>query len=134
MNDASEKQDSIAIGRTYIISSTTCSRPVIQYYTTRACTEAAQPVILQPSLTTTSHLFHIPYLLMAELSAAVIGGGFAMAVAGYTTSTGFASRHENTHAQQLAEMRRHVSDFEAAYERGEVTEHDWEQFLTIRAE
>ena len=71
---------------------------------------------------------------MAELGAAAVGGGFALAAAGYAAATGFASRHENTHAQQLAEMRRHVSDFEAAYEREEVTEHDWKQFLTIRAE
>jgi len=85
-------------------------------------------------LTTTSHLLDISHLLMAELGAAAVGGGFALAVAGYTTSTGFVSRHENTHAQQLAEMRRHISDFEAVYEREEVAKHDWEQFLTIRAE
>jgi len=71
---------------------------------------------------------------MAELGAAAVGGGFALAAAGYAAGAGFASRHENTHAQQLAEMRRHISDFEAAYERGEIAEHDWEQFLTIRAE
>ena len=71
---------------------------------------------------------------MAEFGATVVGGSFALAVAGYTTSTGFTSRHENTHAQHLAETKRHISDFEAAYERQEVTEHDWQQFLTIRAE
>jgi len=71
---------------------------------------------------------------MAEIGAAVVGGGFALAAAGYSVGTGFTSRHENTHAQQVAEMKRHISDFEAAYERQEVTEHDWQQFLTIRAE
>ena len=71
---------------------------------------------------------------MAEIGAAVVGGGFALAAAGYSAGTGFTSRHENTHAQQVAEMKRHISDFQAAYERQEVTEHDWQQFLTIRAE
>jgi len=71
---------------------------------------------------------------MAELGAAVVGGGFAIAAAGYAAGAGFTSRHENTHAQQVAEMKRHTSDFEAAYERREVTEHDWQQFLTICAE
>jgi len=71
---------------------------------------------------------------MAEFGAAVVGGGFALAAAGYATGAGFTSRHENTHAQQVAEMKRHISDFEAAYERQEVTEHDWQEFLTIRAE
>jgi hypothetical protein len=70
---------------------------------------------------------------MAEFGA-VIGGGFALAAAGYTAGTGFTSRHENMHAQQVAEMHRRISDFEAAYERQEVTEHDWMQFLTLRAE
>jgi len=71
---------------------------------------------------------------MAEFGAAVVGGGFALAAAGYAAGTGFTSRHENTHAQQVAEMKRHISDFEAAYQRQEVMEHDWQQFLTIRAE
>jgi len=71
---------------------------------------------------------------MAELGAAVVGGGFALAAAGYTAGSGFTSRHENTHAQQVAEMDRRISDFEAAYERQEVTEHDWKQFLAIRTE
>ena len=71
---------------------------------------------------------------MAEFGVAVVGGGFALSTAGYTTATGFTSRHENTHAQQVTEMEHHISDFEAAYERQEVTEHDWQQFLTLRAE
>ena len=71
---------------------------------------------------------------MAELGAAVVGGGFALAAAGYAAGTGFTSRHENTHAQQVAEMKRHISDFEVAYTKQEVTEDDWQRFLTIRAE
>lgn len=71
---------------------------------------------------------------MAEFGVAVVGGGFALAAAGYAAGTGFTSRHENTHAHQVAEVKRHISDFEAAYEKQEVTEHDWERFLTIRAE
>ncbi len=31
---------------------------------------------------------------MAEIRAAVLGGGFAMAAAGYAPSAGFAARHE----------------------------------------
>jgi hypothetical protein len=71
---------------------------------------------------------------MAELGAAVVGGGFSLAAAGYVAGAGFTSRHENTHAQQVAEMDRRISDFEAAYQRQEVMEHDWQEFLTIRAE
>ena len=71
---------------------------------------------------------------MAEVGAAVVGGGFALVAACCAAGVGFTSRHENTHAQQVAEMKRHVSDFEAAYKRQEVTEHDWQQFLTFRAE
>ena len=69
---------------------------------------------------------------MAEIGAAIIGGGFALAATGFAAGAGFVARHENTHAQQVAEMRRLISEIEAAYERGEVTGHDWEQFLTIR--
>jgi hypothetical protein len=71
---------------------------------------------------------------MAEFGVAALSGGVALAAAGYTAATGFTSRHENTHAQQVAEMKRHISEFEAAYERQEVTEDDWQQFLTMRAE
>jgi hypothetical protein len=71
---------------------------------------------------------------MAEFGVAAVGGGVALAAAGYTAGTGFTSRHENTHAQQVAEMKCHTSDFEAAYRRQEVTEDDWQQFLTMRAE
>jgi hypothetical protein len=71
---------------------------------------------------------------MAEFGVAAVGGGFALAAAGYTAGTGFTSRHENTHALQVAEMKRHISEFEAAYERQEVFEHDWQLFLTMRAE
>jgi hypothetical protein len=71
---------------------------------------------------------------MAEFGIAAVGGGFALAAASYIAATGFTSRHENTHAQQVAEMKRHISEFEAAYERQEVMEHDWQQFLTLRGE
>jgi hypothetical protein len=71
---------------------------------------------------------------MAELGAAVVGGGFALMAAGYAAGAGFTSRHENTHAQQVAELKRHISDFEAAYDREEVTEHNWQEFLAIRTE
>ena len=71
---------------------------------------------------------------MAELGAAVVGGGFALVAACYAAGVGFTSRHENTHAQEVAELKRHISDFKEAYAREEVTEHDWQDFLTIRAE
>ena len=71
---------------------------------------------------------------MAELGAAVVGGGFTLAAAGYVAGTGFTSWHENMHAQQVTEMDHCISDFEAAYQRQEVAEHDWQEFLSIRAE
>lgn len=71
---------------------------------------------------------------MAAVGAAVVGGAFAIGSAAYTAGTGFVSRHENTHTQQVAEMKRHISEFEAAYQRQEVTERDWQEFLTIRGE
>jgi hypothetical protein len=71
---------------------------------------------------------------MAEFGVAALTGGVALTAAGYAAATGFTSRHENAHAQQIAAMNRHISDFEAAYERHEVFEDDWQQFLTMRAE
>ena len=74
------------------------------------------------------------HILMAELGAAIIGGAFALGAVWFTTGTGFAARHENTHALQVAEMNRLFLEFETAYKREEVTEHDWKQFLAIRDE
>jgi len=71
---------------------------------------------------------------MAEISAAVVGGGFALAAAGYTAATGFTSRHESMLAQQVAELNRNISNFEAAHKRKKVTKHNWQQFLIIRTE
>lgn len=61
-----------------------------------------------------------------------LGGGFSLAAAGYQTSTGFAARHETTHAQQVETTKRYVAEFEDAYKKDEVTEEDWKQFLSIR--
>ena len=62
-----------------------------------------------------------------------IGAG-ALGAAAYTAATGFVARHENTHSLQVTEIRRLISDFEAACERGEVAEEDWQVYRTIRAE
>lgn len=70
---------------------------------------------------------------MAELSAA-IGAGAVLGSAAYAAATGFAARHESTHAQQVAEMRRLVGDFEGAYRAGEVAEGDWRRYQAIRDE
>ncbi|KIM49894.1 hypothetical protein M413DRAFT_6717 [Hebeloma cylindrosporum] len=80
------------------------------------------------------HRMYLFQKFMAEIGAAVVGGAFTLAAAGYSSGTGFTARHETTHAQQIAEMKRHISDFELAYERQEVTENDWERFLAIRAD
>ena len=72
---------------------------------------------------------------MAEIGAALVGGGFALAAAGYTQGAGFAARHETVHAQQVADLKRHIAEFEDAYHRKqEVTEEDWGQFLILRTE
>ena len=71
---------------------------------------------------------------MAEFGTAAIGAGAALGVAAYTAASGFASRHENAHSLQVTEIRRHIADFEAAYEREEVTEEDWETYIAIRTE
>lgn len=65
---------------------------------------------------------------------AALSGGFALAAAGYQTSTGFAARHETTHAQQIETTKRYISEFEDAYRRDEVSEEDWKQYLAIRDE
>ena len=65
---------------------------------------------------------------------AEFGVGAAFGPAAYTTATGFVARHESVHSLQVTEIRRHVTDFEAAYGRGEVTEEDWKQYLSIRTE
>jgi len=71
---------------------------------------------------------------MAELGAAAIGAGATIGAAFYAAASGFIARHENTHSLQVTEIRRHIADFEAAYERGEVAEDDWRKYLTIRDE
>lgn len=64
--------------------------------------------------------------------SAALGGGFALAAAGYQTTTGFAARHEATHAQQIEMAKRYIADFEGAYRRGEVFENDWNEYLVLR--
>ena len=71
---------------------------------------------------------------MAELGTAALGAGVALGAAVYTAATGFVARHESVHSLQLTEIRRHITDFEAAYGRGDVTEEDWQLYSTIRAE
>ena len=71
---------------------------------------------------------------MAELGTAAIGAGAAFGTAAYAATTGFVARHESVHSVQVTEIRRHISDFEAAYGRGEVTEEDWKIYLDIRTE
>ena len=66
--------------------------------------------------------------------ADAIGAGVALGAAFYTAASGFVARHENTHSSQVTEIRRLISDFEAAAERGEVTEEDWKVYRAIRAE
>jgi hypothetical protein len=59
---------------------------------------------------------------MAEFGTAAIGAGVALGAAVYT---GFVARHESVHSLQVTEIRRHITDFEAAYaERGDVTGED----------
>ena len=67
---------------------------------------------------------------MAEIGTAAVGVG----AAAYAAATGFIARHESVHSVQVTEIRRHISDFEAAYGRGEVTEEDWGKYLAIRTE
>ena len=71
---------------------------------------------------------------MAELGTAAIGAGVALGAAAYSAATGFIARHESVHSVQVTEIRRHISDFEAACGRGEVTEEDWRKYLAIRTE
>jgi hypothetical protein len=70
---------------------------------------------------------------MAELGlgTAAIGAGAALGAAVYTAATGFFARHASVHSLQVTEIRRNVTDFEAAYGRGEVTE-EWQIYLAIR--
>lgn len=71
---------------------------------------------------------------MAELGTAAIGAGVALGATVYTAATGFVARHESVHSLQVTEIRRHITDFESAYGRGEVTEEDWQIYLAIRTE
>lgn len=65
--------------------------------------------------------------------AAALGGGFALAAAGYQAGTGFTARHEASHVQQVEATRRYIEGFERAYKDGQVSEDDWLKFLAIRA-
>ena len=69
---------------------------------------------------------------MAEIGAAILGGGFALAAANYTSCAGFTTRHETVHAQQVADMNRHIAEFENAYKKKEVKQEEWELFSIIR--
>ena len=71
---------------------------------------------------------------MAEFATAAIGAGAALGATAYAATTGFVARHESVHSVQVTEIRRHLTDFEAAYGRGEVTEEDWRIYLTLRTE
>ena len=71
---------------------------------------------------------------MAEFGTAAIGAGVALGAAAYGAASGFVGRHESVHSLQVTEIRRHITDFEAAYGRGEVTEKDWEIYQAIRTE
>ena len=71
---------------------------------------------------------------MAELGTAAIGAGAAFGAVAYAAATGFIARHENVHSVQVADIRLHIFDFEAAYRRGEVTEEDWGKYLVLRTE
>ena len=71
---------------------------------------------------------------MAEFGTAAIGAGAALGAAAYAAATGFVARHESVHSVQVTETRRHITDFEEAYRRGEVTDEDWESYLAIRTE
>lgn len=62
----------------------------------------------------------------------VLGAGISLATAVYQTSTGFAARHETTHAQQIETTKRYIAEFEDAYKRDEVSEEDWKQYLILR--
>ena len=69
---------------------------------------------------------------MAEIGAALLGGGFALAAASYTSYAGFTTRHETVHAQQVADMNRLIAEFENAYEKKKVKQEEWELFSIIR--
>lgn len=71
---------------------------------------------------------------MAELGAAAIGLGAALGAVAYTAANGFSARHESNHILQVSEIRRHITDFETANGRGEVTDDDWQLYLAIRSE
>ena len=71
---------------------------------------------------------------MAEFGTAAIGAGVALGAAAYSDAIGFIARHESVHSVQVTEIRRQISDYEVAYERGEVTEEDWGKYLAIRTE
>lgn len=71
---------------------------------------------------------------MAEFGTVAIGAGAALGAAAYTAATGFAARHESDHSLQVALIRCHIADFEAAHGREEITEDDWEVYLSIRTE
>ncbi|KJA24455.1 hypothetical protein HYPSUDRAFT_53788 [Hypholoma sublateritium FD-334 SS-4] len=67
----------------------------------------------------------------AEFGAAAIGGGFALAAAGYQAISGFAARHEAVNFQQVEATKRYIAEFEEAHRRGEVSKDDWMRFRTI---
>jgi len=69
---------------------------------------------------------------MADVVAAM-GVGVTIGAAAYTHAGGFVARHETVRSQQSTEIQQQVTNFEAAYERGEVRGRDWQEYRSIRA-
>ncbi len=66
------------------------------------------------------------------IGSAAMGGAASVAAAAYQASVGFTARHETTHAQQIDITKRLIAEFEDAYNKGEVYEEDWAQYLLLR--
>ena len=55
-----------------------------------------------------------------------------LSAAEYQINAGFSARHENTHVQQIEATKQYIVEFEDTIKRGEVTEHDWQLYLSLR--
>ena len=66
------------------------------------------------------------------VGSAALGGAASIAAAAYQASAAFTARHEATHAQQIETTKQYIAEFEKAYEKGEVYEEDWKEYLILR--
>jgi hypothetical protein len=71
---------------------------------------------------------------MAEVALGFVGAAATVGAAGLATGSGFTGRHESSHRQELAEIKRNTDDFLASVKKGDVLPDEEREFMVARDE